>query len=94
MTYIVNQFRSAQFPKFIVIIPLALLRVKTACSAIYSFPIICLALLLLTSLTDATLSEKMTIYENTAPNLHVKHFDFKSDDVFSQQSSTLQNSPR
>ena len=37
--------------------------------------IIILALLLLTSLADARPTEKMSIYENTAPNLHVNHFD-------------------
>ena len=37
--------------------------------------IIFLALLLLTSFPDARLIEKMSIYENTAPKLHVNHFD-------------------
>ena len=37
--------------------------------------IIFLALLLLTSLADARPIEKMSIYKNTAPNLHVNHFD-------------------
>ena len=37
--------------------------------------IIFLALLLLTSFTDDRPIEKMSIYENTAPNLHVNHFD-------------------
>ena len=46
MTYIVNQFRSAQFLKQIDIVRLALLCAITACSAKYLNFIICLALLL------------------------------------------------
>ena len=74
-TYIGNQIRSVQFLKLIAIIPLALLCVITACSAKYLVFVIFLALLLLTSFTDARPIEKMSIYENTAPNLHVNHFD-------------------
>ena len=70
-----NQIRSVQFLKIIAIIPLALLCVITACSAKYLIFVIFLALLLLTSFTDARPIEKMSIYENTAPNLHVNHFD-------------------
>ena len=74
MTYIGNQIRSAQFLKLIAIIPLAFLCVITACSAKYLIFVLFLALLLLSSLTDARPIEKMSIYENTAPNLHVNHF--------------------
>ena len=70
-----NQIRSVQFLKFIALIPLALLCVITSCYAKYLIFIIFLALLLLTSFTDARPIEKMSIYENTAPNLHVNHFD-------------------
>ena len=75
LTYIGNQIRSAQFLKLIAIIPLALLCVITACYTKYLIFNIFLALLLLTSFTDARPIEKMSIYENTAPNLHVNHFD-------------------
>ena len=75
ITYIGNQIRSVQFLKLIAIIPLALLCVITACYAKYLIFIILLALLILTSFTDARPIEKMSIYENTAPNLHVNHFD-------------------
>ena len=75
ITYIGNQIRSVQFLKFIAIIPLALLCVITACYAKYLIFIIFLASLILTSFTDARPIEKMSIYENTAPNLHVNHFD-------------------
>ena len=75
INYIGNQIRSAQFLKLFAIIPLALLCVITACYAKYLIFIIFLALLILTSFTDARPIEKMSIYENTAPNLHVNHFD-------------------
>ena len=75
LTYIGNQIRSVQFLKLIAIIPLALLCVITACYAKCLIFIIFLALLLLTSLADARPIEKVGIYENTAPNLHVNHFD-------------------
>ena len=75
ITYIGNQIRSVQFLKLIAIIPLALLCVITACYTKYLIFIILLALLILTSFTDARPIEKMSIYENTAPNLHVNHFD-------------------
>ena len=75
ITYIGNQIRSVQFLKLIAIIPLALLCVITACYAKYLVFIIFLALLLLASFTDVRPIEKMSIYENTAPNLHVNHFD-------------------
>ena len=76
ITYIGNQIRSVQFLKLIAIIPLALLFVITACYATYLiFVIILLVLLLLTSFTDARPIEKISIFENTAPNLHVNHFD-------------------
>ena len=75
LTYIGNQIRSVQFLKLIAIIPLALLCVITAVYTKYLIFIIFLALLLLTSFTDARPIEKMSIYENTAPNLHVNHFD-------------------
>ena len=75
ITYIGNQIRSVQFLKLIAIISLVLLCVITACYAKYLIFIIFLALLLLTSFTDARPIEKMSIYENKAPNLHVNHFD-------------------
>ena len=75
IAYIGNQLRSVQFLKLIAIIPLALLCVITACYAKYLIFIIFLALLLLTSFTDARPIEKISIYENTAPNLSVNHFD-------------------
>ena len=75
MTYIGTQIHSVRFLKLIAIIPLAFLCVINACSAKYLVVIIFLALLLLTSLVDARPIEKMTIFENTAPNLHVNHFD-------------------
>ena len=75
ITFIGNQICSVQFLKLIAIIPLALLCVITACYTKYLIFIIFLALLLLTSFTDARPIEKMSIYENTAPNLHVNHFD-------------------
>ena len=75
ITYIGNQIRSVQFFKLITIIPLALLCVITACYAKYLIFIIFLALLILTSFTDARPIEKMSIYKNTASNLHVNDFD-------------------
>ena len=78
MTFMGNQFRSANFKFFVVIILfviMALLCVITSCSAKYFIFIICFAILLLTSLTDARPIEKMDVYENTAANLHVNHFD-------------------
>ena len=75
ITYIGNQIRSFQFLKLIATIPLALLCVITACYAKYLIFIIFLALLHLTSFTDARPIENMSIYENTAPNFHVNHFD-------------------
>ena len=75
ITYIGNQIRSVQFLKPITIKALALVCVITACYAKYLIFIIFLALLILTSLTDARPIEKMSIYKNTAPNLHVNHFD-------------------
>ena len=74
MTYTGTQIRSVQFLKLIAKIPLAFLCVITACSAKYLVFIIFLALLLLTALADARPIEKMSIYENTAPNLLVNHF--------------------
>ena len=75
ITYIENQIRSVLFLKLIAIIPLALLCVITACYAKYFIFIIILVLLLLTSLVDARPIEKMSIYENTAPKLHINYFD-------------------
>ena len=75
MPWKINQFRYAQFLKLIAIIPLALLCLITACSAKKLTFIIRLALILLTSLTDASFFEKISIYDNTAPNLQVNHFD-------------------
>ena len=75
MTYIGTQIRSVQFLKLTAIIPLALLCVVTACYAKYLIFLIFLALLILTSFTEARPIEKMSIYKNTAPNLHVNHFD-------------------
>ena len=75
ITYKQNQIRSVQFLKLIAIIPRALLCVITACCAKYLNFIIFLALLLLASFTDARPSEKMSIYDDTAPNLHVNHFN-------------------
>ena len=69
MTYLGNQFL-----KLIAIISLALLCVITACYAKCLIFIIFLALLLLTSLTDARPIKKLSFYKNTAPNLHVNHF--------------------
>ena len=75
ITYIGNQIRFAQFLIPIAKIPLALLCVITTCYAKYLILIIFLALLLLTLFTEARPIEKMSIYENTFPNLHVNHFD-------------------
>ena len=75
ITFIGNQIRSAQFLIFIAIIPLVLLCVITACYANYLILILILALLFLTSPTDARPIEKVSIYEITALNLHVNHFD-------------------
>ena len=75
ITYIGNHICSVQFLKLIPIIPLALLFVITALYAKYLIFIIFLALLLLTSFTDARPIEKMSTYDNTAPNIHVNHFD-------------------
>ena len=49
--------------------------ILTACSAKYPVFIIFLALLFLTSRTDARPIEKMSVYENIAPNHHVNQFD-------------------
>ena len=75
MTYIGTPIRSVHFLKLIAIIPLAFLCAISACSANYLVFIIFLALLLLTSFADARPIEKMSIYENIAPKLHVNHFD-------------------
>ena len=87
ITYIGNQIRSLQFLKLVAIIPLALLCVITACYSKYLIFFIFLALLILTSFTDARPIEKMSIYENTAPNLHVNHFDCSK--MISNQMSSL-----
>ena len=76
LNYIGNHSRSAHFLKLIAIISLALLCNITACYAKHLMFIIILAILLSTSLTDARTIEKMRICENTAPNLHVNHFDY------------------
>ena len=75
ITFIGNQIRSAQFLIFIAIIPLVLLCVITACYANYLILILIFALLFLTSPTYARPIEKVSIYEITALNLHVNHFD-------------------
>ena len=75
MTYIGNQFRSAQFLNFFAIIPFVLLCVIIACYAKYLTFFIFLAILFLTFLTDARPIEEMSIYVNKAPKLHVNLFD-------------------
>ena len=91
ITYIGNQIHSVRFPKLIAIIPLALPCVITACYAKYLIFTIFLAILILTSLTDARTIEKMSIYENTAPNLHVNHFDRSK--MISNQMYSLKVAP-